>query len=241
MPAHFYVDLSPAPQPAPGTVCHLNPERSNYLCRVMRMRGGQLVTCMDGAGHGFTARLAVADPKRAQLEITEVQARAAPAAHRLGLALSLVKGQAMDRAIQLATELGASNIFLFSSAHSNAKLTAQRSANRMQHWQKIAISASEQCGRLYLPELHLSNLPDLLAADTDNMAFQPGADVLPQNLPAADRTLLVGPEGGWSAAELALFERNNCPLYGLGNLILRAETVPAVALALVRQAMGEFH
>ena len=70
------------------------------------------------------------------------------------------------------------------------------------------------------------------------MVFQPNAKPLPRTLTGQDRLLLVGPEGGWSAAELHQFDSCGFDQFSLGPHVLKAETVPSVALALIQAAQG---
>ncbi len=222
----------------------LDDERSNYLCRVLRKRRGETIHCFDGAGMAFSCTLTEANPRQAILAVSSVQPREPKPDATLAIALSMVKGQAMDRAIQQATELGATHIWLFGSDHSTAKAATtqqgsdqRRAGNKQRHWQKIIDGASEQCGRLHLPQFALLDKAELLAKPLNKIVFQAGHPELPQRLEVGGHVLLVGPEGGWSEAELEQFTRHGCAIFGLGPLILRAETVPAVALAMTRRAL----
>ena len=156
----------------------------------------------------------------------------------MSVGFSLLKGQAQDRALAQAVELGVTHIYLFASQFSNVKLNAERLEKKISHWHRVIIAAAEQCNQSHLPALTITTLVDLFDQHQSVIALVPNQPTLPTNLPAADHLVLIGPEGGWSDEELALFTQQNCTQYGLGPRILRAETVPAVALALVQQAQG---
>ncbi|MEM9621100.1 MAG: RsmE family RNA methyltransferase [Pseudomonadota bacterium] len=224
----------------PESVLSLEEELSHYLCRVLRMRAHQMFECFDGRGTAFSATLLQPDNRHAQICITARQPKVPAPTRQLAIGISLLKGQAMDRAIQQSTEMGATQIWIFASERSNAKLPAERSDNKMRHWRKIVVGAAEQCGRLHLPVCRSTILPELLAQPGEKMILQPQGIRIPVQLDDADRLLLVGPEGGWSNAELDLFQRNQCTTYTLGDTVMRAETVPAVALTVIQRAVGNF-
>lgn len=236
MPQHHYI---PTANPlSDGQIVQLDQDRSTYLCRVLRLRQGDLLNCFDGAGLRFSARLHTANPKAAAIKVQQIAEAIPPASPQVHLGLSLIKGAGQDRAIAAAVELGAHSIQLYSSDRSNVKLDAQRRDNKLAHWHKVIIGAAEQCGRVHLPALYLTSLAELLAAppvSTVTVLDQQGI-AYPATLPVEDRLLLIGPEGGWSETELSLFSRNGYAIWNAGPHTLRAETVPAVALALLFQA-----
>lgn len=218
-----------------GAQLSLDAERSHYLCKVMRMKSGDVVKCFDGRGTSFEAELNQANPKKSLLQVIHMEAAVDMAPHGLHLGLSMLKGQAMDRALHQATELGASEISLINAKRSNVALDARRTDNKMTHWQKIVAAACEQSGRLFVPALHRPNGLDTLLAGAPEkpMVFDAAGAPLPGALPAESRLILIGPEGGWDDAERTEFTRLGIECYSLGEHILRAETMPAVALALL--------
>ena len=236
MPSHFLIDQTLTE----GQEIILDAERSHYLCRVMRLRVGSSFACFDGHGHAAQATLVNADRRKASIAITQVAPPLAASPWQLHLGLSIVKGAAMDRAVQVATELGVSHLWLLSTQRSNVKIDDSRRTHKLQHWQKIAASAAEQCGRLILPKLAYTTLPELVKSASEQniaaMVFVPGADALPQTLDICSRLLLVGPEGGWDTQEMQLFADQQVQQVALGKLILRAESMPAVALSLIQSA-----
>jgi 16S rRNA (uracil1498-N3)-methyltransferase len=240
----FLVDASTTATPNAGDEIILSPERSHYLCKVMRARRGERIDCFDGQGRLLQATLVDASSKQARLRLeTASEPMPAPATY-IHLGISLLKGQAMDRALQQATELGATAITLLNAKRSNVQLSAERADNKMSHWQKIIISACEQCGRLYLPTLQapmsVMDFLDGLPVDTDLelLAFDQHGERLPAILPRKKRVALIGPEGGWEDSERALFKARRVISYSLGPNVLRAETVPAVALALLEHVQN---
>ncbi|NKC00377.1 MAG: RsmE family RNA methyltransferase [Pseudomonadales bacterium] len=236
MPNHLYVDV-PDGELNVGTNLALNRDQHHYLTRVLRLRSGDTCDCFDGQGLKFKAVLD-SSSRDAKLTVTIVEPREAPASHRNHLAMALLKGSAMDRAIQLACESGAHDISLFSAQRSNAKLDAKRFENKREHWQKIIIGACEQSGRAYLPTFDPDvSLEALLASDTNTYVLH--MDGGPFNFQiGADRLMLVGPEGGWSEAELSLMESARVQRVSVGPTTLRAESTPGAALAILNYLDG---
>ena len=226
----------------PGDILQLDAERSNYLCRALRMTDGDELDIFDGTGGLYRCKVCHAHQRRAKIEVIEGQPQVARPANAPSLAIALLKGQGMDRAIQQATELGAQNIWLLQGARSNLSLKQDRLTQKLEHWQRIIASASEQCGQLWLPSLHA---PRTVAACLEEqpdhvkpIVFEPTGDVMPPQLEVNNPLIFVGPEGGWNDEEKRLFQSKNVATYRLGNTILRAETMPAVGIALVQQTRG---
>ena len=229
---------------APGDQIRVEAERAHYLARVMRLKRGAVVSCFDGSGGAFNATLTNHSAKHCELKVTEIMPTAQPPLCTLTLGLSLLKGQAMDRALQQATELGATDITLVNARRSNINFSGKaegRLDNKMRHWRKIITGACEQSGRLYIPRLHgpVSAQEAIEAAkQAQVIVFDPCGEPLPRELSPCDRLILIGPEGGWEEAELALFESSAVKIHRFGKNVLRAETSPAVALALVQHIQG---
>ncbi len=229
---------------APGHRIRVEADRAHYLARVMRLKSGAVVSCFDGSGRAFNATLTNHSTKHCELEVTEILPTAKPPLFGLTLGLSLIKGQAMDRALQQATELGATDITLVNARRSNVSFSGNaegRLDNKMRHWRKIVSGACEQSGRMYIPRLHgpVSVNEVIEAADQAQViVFDPSGKPLPRQLTACDRMILIGPEGGWEEAELELFEPSAVKIHRFGGNVLRAETSPAVALALVQHIQG---
>lgn len=226
------------PQASADRSVTLEPDQSHYLTRVLRLQADARVECFDGRGAAFAGVLADAHHKHATIHIGAcLQQQDAPAAE-LHLALALLKGEAMDRALQKACELGVTRITPLTSVRTNVKLSVERQAKRQQHWQRIIEATATQCGQNHLPQLcAITPLAGLLHQAPGNtvLALQPGAAAFAPPATGAI-TLLVGPEGGWDDAELAMMTAADVQLQGLGELVLRAETAPLAALAVIRHS-----
>ncbi|MEE2785326.1 MAG: RsmE family RNA methyltransferase [Pseudomonadota bacterium] len=230
MPNHFYI----APDIAdlnPGNTITLSSDQLHYLKRVLRLRSGDGVNCFDGEGLRFHAHLG-ADQK---LTVASCAAREPPPVIRIHLALALLKGAAMDHAIQLGCESGADDISLFAAHRSNVQFDARRLGNKVVHWQRVIVSACEQSGRSYLPIFNAEGTPStILQNSPDAITYALHMDGGPFNsLTGADRLLFIGPEGGWSDEELRFFEEEKVQRVSVGPTTLRAESTPGAAMAIL--------
>jgi 16S rRNA (uracil1498-N3)-methyltransferase len=165
------------------------------------------------------------------------------------LAVGLLKGDAMSHVIRDATMLGAAAIVPFVSDHVALPERAWR-ARHLERWTRVAVASARQCGRAVVPRLNeVSGFNAVLAAPTDErvMCVEPSAidggedaaaDRLPDPPGPARATVLVGPEGGWSAGEVERARGLGVSSLSLGPRTLRAEMAPAVALTVLWTRWG---
>jgi 16S rRNA (uracil1498-N3)-methyltransferase len=231
VPQHFYVNV-PEPELILDSSFELDSDRSHYVSRVLRKRTGDVCDCFDGRGLRFRAQVH-AQKHQTLLTITEILEREPRPETRNHLGLALLKGGAMDRAIQLACESGADDISLFTAFRSNARMDAQRLASKLAHWQKVIVAAGEQSGRSHLPHFEpSSDLQQLIADHTNAYVLDMEGGPLNYHV-GADRLLLIGPEGGWSDDERRLFDQERVQRVSLGPTTLRAESTPGAAMAIL--------
>jgi 16S rRNA (uracil1498-N3)-methyltransferase len=151
----------------------------------------------------------------------------------------------MDLIVQKATELGVRRIYGVKTDHSVVRLDASRAERRLAHWRKIAQSACEQSGR-HLPPLiqAYASLAECIAGVPDGalrIALDPHAPTIGHALPHSVNKvcLLVGPEGGFSAADLAQISAARFTALRLGPRTLRAETAAITACAFAALRWGD--
>ena len=226
-----------------GDIITPEPDRAHYLLNVLRLSEGQAVRVFNDSGAEFEARLIKAARHRAELAIGKATEKNSESSLRITLVLALSRGRGMDYAIQKAVELGVYEIMPVLTEFGSAGPAPERLQNKMAHWRRIIISASEQCGRNRLAILHEPR-PFEQGIDhrpATRLIFHPGhAVAMPEAVPE-DRSLalILGPEGGFSAAEIELARRRHCQLSGLGPRILRAETAVVTAITLAQQLWGD--
>lgn len=223
----------------------LSRDQSHYLRSVLRLRNGNAVEVFDGQGTVAQAQLVEVDRRTTRLQLGSVtQVPAAP--QRLYCACAVLKNQAMDRVIQKATELGATDLVPLYTERTQIPNNARNSESRQQHWQRIIESTSEQCAQNYLPQLHtaqdLTSYVEKLHSTlptTQGILLALGGDRFPVVLPATDTLVLSGPEGGWSDVEVNLMRNAGLQAAQIGQLVLRAETAPLAGLVGVQMAWAQ--
>jgi 16S rRNA (uracil1498-N3)-methyltransferase len=149
----------------------------------------------------------------------------------------------MDWVVQKATELGVCALTPLFTERTEVKLAGERAIKKNYHWQQVAISACEQCGRNRLPVIHpVQNLHNWLATSNAQRKFVlhhragsiGGASESPTSV-----ALLVGPEGGLSDDEIEAAERAGYQSLRLGPRVLRTETAPLAAIAILQAHWGD--
>ncbi|MDP9266995.1 MAG: 16S rRNA (uracil(1498)-N(3))-methyltransferase [Acidobacteriota bacterium] len=212
----------------------LTGENAAHLARVLRAQVGQEFDVSTGETVRRGKIVAVSE-QRVEFELGE-EVAAAPEM-QIELLLAVFKFDRMEWAIEKATELGVARI-LPVIAQRTEKHLAQSSAKRSDRWRRIAHEAAQQSRRVSPPEIaEPLELKDALAqSSAAGIVLAEGEEgkSLKQALAAAPRPvrLAVGPEGGWLAEELALFQKHGWQAASLGATILRAETAAIAALAI---------
>jgi 16S rRNA (uracil1498-N3)-methyltransferase len=237
----------PPPLPLSGSF-DLPPEAAHHAARVLRLREGDAVQIFDGIGnecHGVIAKLGGKHVVVGDITARNID-RESPLQMLLAQALS--SSEKMDWVIQKATELGAAEIQPLDTNRSVAKLTAERAAKRMEHWQQVAIAACEQCGRNVLPQIHA---PLDIMLWLQQMKQQPDAKfiLLPegaaslhaQSKPQGRAVLLIGAEGGFTQAESETALHCGFTPIRMGARVLRTETAAVAGLAALQTLWGDFN
>ena len=236
------------PPPLPlGGLFDLPPEAAHHAARVLRLREGNRVEMFDGLGNACHGLIAELSGRRVVIgDITASNAnRESPLPVLLAQAMS--SSEKMDLVIQKATELGVAEIQPLDTERSVARLSAERTAKRLEHWRQVAISACEQCGRNLLPEIHA---PLDIMVWLQQMKGLPGTKLilLPQGAtllhslekPQGKVVLLIGAEGGFTGAESDAALRCGFTPTRLGARVLRTETAAVAGLAALQTLWGDF-
>src|SRR5580704_6931586 len=220
----------------------ISGDDARHLTRVLRVEPGERYEISDNR-NVFLAEIETARKERVVFRTLEKLAPPAPEA-RIVLCAALIKFDRFEWMVEKATELGVARIVPVEAARSEHGL--ERAAHkRVERWRRIALEASQQSRRAFLPEVFEPEpLRDVLAREaTHRFALDENPDARPLNaaLPAVRHTqdvvaLLIGPEGGWTDDERSQFTAAGWSPVSLGPLILRAETAALAALAIVNSA-----
>ena len=220
----------------------ISGDDARHLTRVLRVEAGQRYEISDNR-NVYLAEIETARKEHVVFRTLE-KLEAAEIVPRITLCAALIKFDHFEWMIEKATELGVAEIVPVETVRSERGL--ERAAHkRVERWRRIALEASQQSRRAFLPDVSepveldaaLSHPAAFRFALDENPAVATLARSLPESRAASDTVaLLIGPEGGWTAEERELFRPAGWAPASLGGLILRAETAALAALAVVRSA-----
>jgi 16S rRNA (uracil1498-N3)-methyltransferase len=192
----------------------LDDDARHHLRRVLRLRPGAVVCATDGAGRWRPTVLSGG----AELEPTgAVEAEPAPSSV-LGVAFVPVKGDRPELVVQKLTEVGVDRILVCTSERAVVRWDGERADRHLDRLRRVAREASQQCRRLWLPEVSPAEIDGLLADGAVP------ADLGGRPISSADRTVVIGPEGGWTGRERDRARSAGASAVSLGPHVLRAET-----------------
>ena len=229
---------------AVGSQCQLDDNAANHVGRVLRMQAGQALLLFNGDGHDYHATITEAGKKHVLVAVTEAAGNETESPLRVVLAQTLSKGDRMDYAVQKAVEMGVSEIVPLTTERCDVKLKGDREDKRLRHWQQVAISAAEQCGRARVPEIQpvmtvQQWLEHAQACDLRLVLHHRTEQSLNTLEKPSSIALMIGPEGGLTAEEIALAESRGFLPVALGPRVLRTETAPVAAIALCQWLWGD--
>lgn len=223
-----------------GDVVEIGGADGHHLQRVRRLRAGERITVADGAG---TWRLYEIEAERAgglrlgaRSELT-AEPEIVP---RVSLALALTKAGALDTVVARCTELGVARVTPVRAERCVVRWDEAQTARALTRMRAAARAAAEQSRRARLPGIEapvdiaaLADRPGVVVAERGGA---PSDAIAPPNRPDDGWTVLVGPEGGFGPSERARL--GNMPHLGLGPHVLKAETAPIAAVAILIESAG---
>lgn len=222
------------------TTATLTGDQAAHLARVLRAEPGQIYDVVAG---GFLHRAEIASASEDEVHFLLHEELESDTALPLHLLLAVFKFDHMEWAIEKATELGVARITPI-LARRTEKHLAQASAKRVERWRRIALEASKQSRRTTVPEItdpvllkvaieqEQSSIRILLSETEQERSLAGVFTAAPQSI-----ALAIGPEGGWTPEEMALFAQQHWQPVTLGPRILRAETAAIAAIAITASSM----
>jgi 16S rRNA (uracil1498-N3)-methyltransferase len=228
------------PEPLASGMTLSLPAGAARHVQVLRLQPGDALTLFDGRGGDYDAVVEHMGRSEVRVAIGAHHARESEAAVAVHLAVGMPANERMDWLVEKAAELGVASIQPLLAERSVLRLAGERAQKKRAHWQGIAIAACEQCGRNRVPAVHeVQPLAGWLAQQVAPglvLSLRGGTQPLAAAARARTVTLLSGPEGGLSPAEEdAALARGWTPVH-LGPRVLRAETAPLAALAILTLA-----
>jgi 16S rRNA (uracil1498-N3)-methyltransferase len=232
----------------PGALT-LTGSEAHHARDVLRMRVGEKLVIFNGRGREITAE--VVDLGSDEIGLRKLhETETPPLQCRIILGQAIPKGKNMDFIVQKAVEIGAAEIVPIISDRTVVQVNAQSAAQKQSKWKQIAVEAAKQCGQNWLPHVHaprkLAEVFSSRAGESFDLqligSLQPGARHLKKVLAdySSERQhrprtvlMLVGPEGDFTPAELALAHRHGCQPITLGPIVLRVETAAIYCLSVL--------
>ncbi len=225
----------------------LSPEESHHCVNVLRLETNERVTVFDGAGREAPAKIVAANAKAVSLKLSHAS-KTPPPPCSITLAQAVPKGRNMDLIVQKAVELGASAIAPILSDRTVVHLDAAELEKKRAKWSETALEACKQCGQNHLPHvatprptkefLESAEPGELLLIASLQPDARPIKSVIGDFAAAHARlprstTVLVGPEGDFTPAEIALAKSHGFLPVTLGPIILRTETAAIYCLSVL--------
>lgn len=227
-----------------NTTISLGDDAANHVGRVLRMTAGQKLELFDGSNQTFSAEITEATKKNVfvHIENSQIDDRESPLDLQLGQVMS--RGEKMEFTIQKSVELGVNTITPLLSERCGVRLDGERLEKKLLQWQKIAIAACEQCGRNRIPEIRPVQTLEAWCTENDGafkVNLHPRATESINTLPTELKKvrLLIGPEGGLSADEIAMTANYQFTDILLGPRVLRTETTALTAITALQVRLGD--
>ncbi|MCL1139957.1 16S rRNA (uracil(1498)-N(3))-methyltransferase [Shewanella pneumatophori] len=227
-----------------GQSVALDDEAAGHVGRVLRMSSGEQVSLFNGDGNDYLAEIISASKKNVEVKVLSCEANNSESPLNLHLGQVISRGDRMDFTIQKSVELGVNTITPLFSERCGVKLTGERLEKKIQQWQKIVISACEQSGRSVVPIVRPAmQLVDWCAETSDavklNLHPRASHGVNGLTLPNNRVRLVIGPEGGLSAPEIAMTEEHQFTDVLLGPRVLRTETAALTTISALQLKFGD--
>lgn len=231
----------------PQALIELPATSGDHLAKVLRLEAGHPLLVFNGDGLQYDAEIVSNGKRGTQVRITsQGTGISVESPLRITLAQGIARGEKMDWIVQKAVELGVAHIVPIITERTEVKLDAARVERRVAHWQAVAVSACEQCGRAVVPvvatPIKLARWAATLTDDAGlRLSLDPKATQSPRDLslPQNIATLAIGPEGGLAANDLAILAAANFVGMRLGPRILRTETAAIVAISALQTLLGD--
>jgi len=234
------------PEQFRGREVWLSPAEAHHLKRVLRLTAGDRVEVVDGHGRIFTAEICRLSDRDSRLRLCGEIAAATESPLHLTLGQALVRAEALDLIIRQVTELGVRQIIPFYAERSLVRAEAWQ-PGKLARWQRLAQEAVKTSERACLPILTapvsfaevLTGIEEMKIICWEDLRHQGDRPPLAGASRPRQVRLLIGPEGGFTAQEVAAAQAAGFQLLGLGPRRLRVETAAVAAVSLLQSHWGD--
>ena len=240
-----------APEHCQDASLCLTGDEAHHARHVVRVRPGERVAVVDGAGHEFLCEVQGYDRDQARLTVLEKRLQPAPSS-QVTLLQGVPKGKLMEAIIQKATELGAFRIVPLLTERVVARFDDKEGARKAEKWRLVAREAIKQCGSAWVPAVELPMTPNQFLARKESFELALIASLESGSRPAREyfRALevehrqmprsvcvWVGPEGDFTPAETQSIKSHGVLPITLGRLVLRVETAAIYCLSILNHEL----
>lgn len=223
----------------------LPDEVFRHAIQVLRLQVGENLLLFNGQGGEYLAELIDVGKRSATVILNSFNSNHKESPLELTLVQALLKPEKMDFALQKAVELGITSFQPLITQRSVVRTDKEKIEKKFQHWQAVAISACEQCGRTHLPSIqapqtlnhYLSNLDS--ASHSVILAPDSSKDLTQITVASHKLAVMIGPEGGFTEEEVQLCLEAGIQAVSLGQRILRAETASTSVIAILQLLHGD--
>ena len=249
---------------APGMLISLSPAASQHVGTVLRMQLGATLSLFCGDGYDYAATIYSIERKTVTVHIDAKHYTQQESACAIHLAQAIAKKDSMDWVMQKAVELGVTSITPLITQYSVVHLNQAQQIRKHAHWQAIMLSACEQTGRSIIPMLHpVTYCADYIANANQQhiIMLHPESlntlhtiikqDACLEEIVCNDRqaahanitniTIMIGPEGGWSKAEIEHAAQMGIKIVRFGPRILRTETASLAIISVLQALYGDLN
>jgi 16S rRNA (uracil1498-N3)-methyltransferase len=223
----------------------LSVDAAHHAIRVLRLNTGDAIRLFDTSGVERDATITHIEKQDVQVALGNTVEHVVESPLDLTLAIAIIRGERMDFIVQKATELGVTRIAPLATERGIIRLSTDKKASRLRHWQSVAQSACEQCGRRIPPQMD----PIVDIANFTSQPFHGRKLVLnPHGESEFDGNnqnheepvmLLIGPEGGLTPREIEMSRTSGFESVMLGPRILRTETAAIAGVVLLQAMHGD--
>ncbi|MBB5335576.1 16S rRNA (uracil(1498)-N(3))-methyltransferase [Pectinatus brassicae] len=230
-------------------IINITGEDAVHLLYAMRAKPGQKIIVADKDGQVAQTVISECADKKVTLKLIKIlDEKQNESFVEIILMQCLPKGDKMDYIVQKAVELGINKIVPVSSHNCVVKYDAGKKEKRRQKWQKIAQEAAKQCGRTFIPEVEeIISIDQCINSfkDVDNVIIcyenelQQSFKNYLQAATGNKYAVLIGPEGGFTTAEVEKCINGGAVCASLGRRILRTETASLAAISLIQYEKGD--
>lgn len=212
---------------------------AKHIAKSLRMRIGEALTVCDTKGNDYNCTISAVLDGRVELNIENIVKTVSEPSVHVTLFQCLTKGDKMDLIVRQAVEMGVSEVIPTVSQNCVSRPDEKQLNKKQERWQRIADEAAGQSGRGILPKvLNAVSLADvakkLQSFDRSYFFYELGGESVSKIASRVKNiAIIIGPEGGFSAAEAEMLKSAGAITSTLGPRILRAETAPVAAVSLI--------